>query len=385
MLRAKAVHIITKMELGGAQENTLFTVNHLNPALFESYLITGPGGELSGEASAFKNFFTAPDLIREVRPWRDLKAFFQIRTFLKKIKSRSPASLPVIVHTHSSKAGILGRWAARSCGMSLIVHSIHGFGFNDYQHALVRGFYILLEKLTARITIKFIAVSRANMDKGVSLGIFSPGKALLIRSGIDLMRFQHPQNPRQVIRQELGIPEDAPLVVMVACFKPQKAPVDFIRACARVRQEAPETHFLLVGDGALRTDVEKEIKTLNLSGCVHLAGWRRDISDILHAADIAALSSLWEGLPRVIPQAMCAGLPVVATNVDGSPEAVEEGVNGFLAAPGDSKKLAELLIDCIRNPEKSREMGMRGKALAAEFDIYKMVQDQEELYKNLIP
>jgi glycosyltransferase involved in cell wall biosynthesis len=385
MIQAKVVHIITKMELGGAQENTLFTVTHLNSELFRTFLVVGRGGELFEEARELQNTFIIPDMVRAIRPLQDIKAFYQIKGILQKIKNCDPVSVPVIVHTHSSKAGILGRWAAKASGISLILHSIHGYGFNDYQSFLVKKFYVLLEKLTSRITTKFIAVSRGNIEKGVTLNIFPRNKVVLIRSGIDINRFQSPQTPKTGIRKSLGIPDTALVVVMVACFKPQKAPLDFIRACGLVKREVSGSYFLLVGDGELRTAIQEEIRRQNLQECFCIPGWRRDVPEILHAADVFALSSLWEGLPRVLPQAMCAGIPIVATRVDGSPEAVHHGVNGFLVHPGDIKGLAEKIIFCLKNPGEAVAMGIRGRNRVGEFDIYKMVKDQEDIYSGLLP
>ncbi|MEI6127564.1 MAG: glycosyltransferase family 4 protein [Pseudomonadota bacterium] len=384
MIKAKVVHIITRMELGGAQENTLFSVSHINPETFETFLVTGRGGELYNEAREFKNTFIAPDLIREIKPAQDIKAFFQILTILKNIKNLAPPALPVIVHTHSSKAGILGRWAAKAAGLPILLHSIHGFGFNDYQPFAVRFFYWVLERITSPITTKFIAVSQANIEKGLALKIFPSTKAVLIRSGIDIKRFQQPELPARCVKKSLGIPDTAPVVAMIACFKPQKAPLDFVRACALVHKNIPKAHFLLIGDGELRSDIEAEILALNLPEVFHLTGWRRDVPELLHAADVFALSSLWEGLPRVLPQAMCAGIPIVATKVDGSPEAVRDGINGFLIHPGAIIRLAEKILFCLNNPEQAREMGSRGKSLVEEFDMHTMIKDQENLYSELV-
>jgi len=189
MKKAKIVHIITKMELGGAQQNTLFTVSHLNPEQFDTFLLAGPGGELFDEASTFSGFHVVPDLVREIRPIRDLKTVFQIKRILKHIKAEEPSHVPLIVHTHSSKAGILGRWAAKFAGISHIIHSVHGFGFHDYQHPLIKKAFIFLEQITSPITSYFIAVSSENIEKGVALNIFTRQKTRLIRSGIDISFF----------------------------------------------------------------------------------------------------------------------------------------------------------------------------------------------------
>ena len=174
------------------------------------------------------------------------------------------------------------------------------------------------------------------------------------------------------------------MVANISCLKPQKAPLDFIRACRLVHEEIPDAHFLLVGDGVLRSAVEKEIIEKNLQGCVHLLGWRRDIPGIIQEIDVLALTSLWEGLPRVLPQAMACGVPVAATRVDGSPEAVRDEENGFLVNPGDVAAFARKLIFLLNNPGKAREMGKRGSELVEEFDCKKMVLDQEKLYGELL-
>ena len=382
MNRAKIVHIITKMELGGAQQNTLFTVTHLNADEFQPYLVAGPGGELYEEAQAFERFHLAPDLIREVRPLQDGRAFFQIKKLLKKIRAEAPADAPLIVHTHSSKAGILGRLAARSAGVRVIIHSIHGYGFHGGQAAPVRWFYILLERLIGGFTTCFIAVARANIEKGVALKLFPRERVRLIRSGIDFRQFANPAVPRAEMRGQLGIAPDCPLAIMVACLKPQKAPLDYVRVCSRIAARLPRAHFLLAGDGLLRSALEDHIRAAGLSEKFHLLGWRQDIASLLHASDALVLTSLWEGLPRVIPQAMSAGLPVVVTRVDGSPEAVRQNETGFVLEPGDIDGIAKQTVHLLENPEKARQMGRAGRALVAEFDIFTMMAEQEALYRE---
>jgi glycosyltransferase involved in cell wall biosynthesis len=382
--KAKIVHIITKMELGGAQQNTLYTVSHLNPEKFQVYLITGPGGELYEQALAWGNTLVVADLIREIRPLQDFRAFVELCRLLKKIKHAPPSDAPVIVHTHSSKAGIIGRWAARCSAVPTIIHSIHGFGFHEQQPWWIRKFFIVLERLTARITTRFIAVSKANKALGESLHIFSPDTAVVIRSGIAIPQFQHPRIAGDTLRSELGIPRTAPVVSMIACLKPQKAPLDFIAVCDLVRQSLPEAHYLLVGDGVMREAVEREVEKRALREHLHLLGWRHDIAELLQVTDVLALTSRWEGLPRVFPQAMAAGVPIVATRVDGAPEAVIDGVNGFLLAPGNLAEMAQKIIFLLKNPLTARSMGEKGAAMVEEFDIEEMMRQQEALYEHLL-
>ena len=384
MDRTTVVHIITKLELGGAQQNTLFTVTHLDRDAYNPVLVSGNEGMLVDEAARLTdvNVHLLPDLVREIRPFKDIRAFIKMRRILKQAQ-KGVNSSNAIVHTHSSKAGILGRWAARLAGIRLIVHSVHGFSFNGYQPSLVRAFYVFLERITARITTAFVTVSEADREEGIAKGIFKRDDVTLIRSGIDIKRFCDLSCDRISLRGKLGVDRDAPVIAMVACFKPQKAPLDFVRVAKVVLDERSDARFFLVGDGLLRPQVETLIDQLKITDKVLLLGWRRDIPEIMHSIDLLLLTSLWEGLPRVLPQAMASGIPVVATSVNGSPEAVQNGLNGYLLPPGDVEGMARKILYLINNPGEARAMGQKGRELVEEFDIWKMVKQQELLYANL--
>lgn len=391
MDRTKIVHIITKLELGGAQQNTLFTVAHLTRSIYEPVLISGTEGLLVEDAVKLKDVkvYLIPELVRQIRPLKDVMVLLKLKRILKQLKLDAGAKIPggssaIIVHTHSSKAGILGRWAARLAGIRLIIHSIHGFSFNDFQPSLMKAFYIFLERVTSIITTKFIAVSKSNIGKGISERIFTRDQVILIRSGIDVRKYQQVRLDRVKKRKELGINAGIPLVAMIACFKPQKSPLDFVRIAKIVSNENSEARFLLIGDGVLRSKIEELIEKLEIEDKILLLGWRRDIPEIMSCIDILVHTSLWEGLPRVLPQAMASGIPVVATEVDGAPEAIQNGVNGFLLPPRDINGMAEKIIYLIKHPEKTSEMGEKGKRLVEEFDIWKMVEQQEELYSGLL-
>jgi glycosyltransferase involved in cell wall biosynthesis len=376
------VHIITKLELGGAQENTLFTVAHLDRHRFRPCLITNPEGLLLPEALTLKGVktFFIPELIREINPLMDIRALFKIKGILQEIKKDDS---PMIVHTHSSKAGVLGRWGAWFARADVIIHTIHGFGFHDYQPLPLKGFLIFLEMVTALITDAFIAVSQANIKKGIDSGIFAEQKATLIRSGIELEEFTGIKGKRHKKKKKLGIEPGLSLVSMIGCLKPQKAPLDYIEVAHRVLQER-EARFILVGDGELREKVEKKADQLGLGERFKLLGWRRDIPEVLAATDIFCLTSLWEGLPRVLPQAMALGIPIVATNVDGTPEAVIHNVNGFVTKPRDTKAMAERIIYLLDHPHEAKQMGKQGKKMVREFDIRRMLREQEDLYLKLL-
>jgi glycosyltransferase involved in cell wall biosynthesis len=227
-------------------------------------------------------------------------------------------------------------------------------------------------------------VSKANIEKGINKRIFSKDKAVLIRSGIDIKEFQKAGFNRIKRRGKLGFDAEIPLVAMVACFKPQKSPLDFVWVAKIVSDEINEVRFLLVGDGVLRSEIEELIGKLKIDDKVVLLGWRDDIPEIMNCIDILVLTSLWEGLPRVFPQAMASGVPVIATKVDGAQEAIKNDINGYLLPPKDINGIAEKVIYLIRHPEKASEMGEKGKSLVEEFSIWKMLEQQEELYASLL-
>ncbi len=382
MTRIPVLHIITRLIVGGAQENTMLTAALLDPDRYAVDIVSGPQtgseGSLIEEVRAHGIPLTIePALVREVNPLKDLQALFRLTGFIRRGRY-------TIVHTHSSKAGILGRWAARLAGTPVIVHTVHGWGHHERQHPLVRRFYILLERATARITDKLIVVSPRNTEKGLADGIGTPEKYITIRSGIELDRFLKPTRPREAVREELGIPPDVPVVGTVTRLSPQKAPLDFVDAAAHVAARRPDVHFVIVGDGPLRAEMEAAIAVRSLTDRVHLTGLRRDVPDLMHSFDVFALTSLWEGLPRVLPQAMTTGLPIVATAVDGNAEAVTDGVNGFLTPPGVPQALAAALLRLLEDSVLARRMGEAGRRKAGEFSAHRMVSDIAALYDTLL-
>ncbi len=379
----KVVHIITKLELGGAQQNTLYTVSHLDKTEFIPILITGLEGLLVDDAKRLGiEAHFLPSLVREINPVKDIQALFDIRRLLLSIKRSSQS--PIIVHTHSSKAGIIGRWAAYLAGIPVIIHTYHGYGFNDYQSILQRWFFIFLERLTAKITTRFIAVSKNNIEKGINAKIFSSDDVELIRSGIDISEFSDVKIDKAIKKKELGVELGKPLVGMIACFKPQKAPLDFVKAAHLVCQKMSDVRFVVAGDGELRPPMEELINSLDLKDKIKLLGFRRDIPEIMKCLDVFVLTSLWEGLPKVIVQTIAAGIPIVATEVDGSSEVIKNGINGFLVKPGDVEGIAEKIMYILQKPKDFKFEISGLKSILDEFDINLMVKKQGKLYEALV-
>lgn len=374
-------HIITKLELGGAQEVALYAVSHLDRSKYRPVLIAGPGGLLTDEARRLSHVdvHILPELGRSIRLVGDLAALVKLTTLLRRLR-------PTVVHTHSSKAGILGRWAAWMAGVPVIVHTIHGYGITPAQPRWIQRLLVMIERFTGWITTHWIAVSQADIRKGSSWGLFHDNVAL-VRPGIDPQPFQRAvdRGERERIRREFGAQATTQLVGSVACFKPQKAPEDFIAVAHRVMTALPDVRFVLVGDGELRPRVEALIARYGIQDRVHLAGWRRDVPAIMHVLDTFLLTSHWEGLPRVLLEARAVGVPVVATNVGGADEVIIDQAVGELCQAGDIQSLADAVIRRLSNRTESSDV-CRAKSgrLPQEFYIEETVRQYEQIYEQLL-
>lgn len=378
----KVVHVITHLALGGATETVLTTCRLADPARFEMSVLSGETiwEEATLEAAARQDGITLhhmPSLIRTIRPPADLGAYRDLVAWLRRAR-------PDIVHTHGSKAGFLARLAARAAGIPVVVHTVHGWGHHARQHPLVRRVYVALERRAAHVTDCLVAVAVANRDKGLADGIGTSPQYQVIHSCIDIAAFRDVAVDVPAVRASLGIPPEAPVIGTIGRLAPQKAPQDFVRMAALVHAARPDTHFVWVGGGPLESMVRGQIAEAGLSEAFHLLGYRDDVPQLLRVMDVFALCSLWEGLPRVFAQAMCAALPIVATCVDGAPEAITEGENGFLVAPQDMVAMAEHILALLADPILRRAMGQCGRALAApKFDEKHMVHQLEALYLRL--
>ncbi len=376
--RLRVAHLITRLELGGAQLNTLHTCRNLPADRFEVHLVTGPGGILDSRArenTEYRVHFV-PGLGRKLNPVNDLLALFRLIACLRRID-------PDVVHTHSSKAGILGRWAAWFAGVPVRVHTFHGFGFHDAQAPLYRRLLVQAERWTARITTYVLAVSMETLKAGERERVLDPARAECLHSGVDLESLRGIRADRRKLLEWIGAAGDPPLVGMVACLKPQKNPVDFLRVAERVLPEMPDARFLVIGDGHLRRQMERQIHKRGLMGRVHLLGWRRDVAEIVAALDLLVLTSRWEGLPRVFAEARAVGVPIVATRVGGAVEAIRDGSSGFLVEPGDVQGMARHVLRLLRDPYLRRELARQARLGLEEFDIRSMVDRQEKLYLEL--
>jgi glycosyltransferase involved in cell wall biosynthesis len=375
-IKLKVCHIITKLELGGAQRNTLYTVSHLDKQAFDTILISGKGGILDAEARALKDtrVYFAAHLFRKINPFLDILALIELWKILSKEK-------PLIVHTHSSKAGILGRWAAKLAGVKVIIHTYHGFGFHDFQNPIIRLLYVILERATAFVTDSLIVVANTDREKGLKRGIGTPDKYTLIRSGISARELMNTSVNKEAKRRELGLGPDSKIVTTVGPFKPQKNLSDFIRLARLVKDKNPGAEFLVIGDGRERGKLESLAVEQGINGAIRFLGWRKDVPELLAISDVFVMTSLWEGLPRAILEAMCLGLPVVANGVDGVNDVVINGSTGFLSRPLDPAQAAGFVVGLLADGKAARAMGEKGREfIGREFDIDEMVRQQEALY-----
>jgi glycosyltransferase involved in cell wall biosynthesis len=378
--RRTIVHVITRLELGGAQQNTLYCMAHHDRERFFPVLVAGEGGELDTEAGSIRDagVHLLPYLRHPISPFHDPPAVFRLASLFRKVGAD-------LVHTHSSKAGVLGRLAARLAKVPAIVHTVHGWSFNDTQPAPIRGFYTAIERRLARFTDRLVVVSSLNREKGLALDIGRERQYRVIHSGIDIDTYRRPEKSRDQVRAELGFSEEHFVVGTVACLKQQKAPLDFVRCAAKAIRQDPGLRFFIAGDGPLRSEAEEAIREAGIGDKVRLLGWRRDVVDLYHAMDLFLLTSLFEGLPRAVLQSMAAGTPVVATSVDGTPEVVLDRVTGLLIPPGSPDEAAEAVLAIARDEPLATVLASSASAMLGDkFEIDRMVQDLDDMYGELL-
>ncbi|MBI1797648.1 MAG: glycosyltransferase family 4 protein [Candidatus Eisenbacteria bacterium] len=378
----RVLHVITRMIIGGAQENTMLSCALIDRDRFPSEILCG--AETGDEGSLHEEcrergvpLHLEPSLVRRIDNGLDLRALIRLTRFLRRRRFD-------VVHTHTVKAGILGRIAARLAGVPVIVHTAHGWAFTRADPWAVHWVGIGLEQALARISQALVVVAANDRELGLAKGIGHPDRYHVIRSGIELERYMNVVVDRTAARERLGLPATAFVVGAVGRLVRGKAPLDMFAAFRSVAAARPDAHLVFVGDGPLRPDLEAAARAAGLGDRVHVLGMRRDVPELLRVFDVLALASLWEGLPRVFPQAMAAGLPIVATHVAGAPEAIVPGENGWLVEPGDHAAMARHLTDLARDPAAARAMGARGLARVDEFSARRMVDQLAELYARLV-
>jgi glycosyltransferase involved in cell wall biosynthesis len=378
----KIVHIITRLIIGGAQENTLLSCQGQHARGHDVTLITGPaigpeGSLLERAQSGGYRVEIIDEMRRSILPLKDLAAYQQLRKRLEEIR-------PDIVHTHSSKAGILGRRAAHAvAGGAAIIHTIHGLAFTASTNRLVNHAYKILERRAARITHKIVCVADAMRDQSLAAGIGRADQYVTIYSGMETAPFLNPHVPRDVVRKELGIRDEHIVVGTIARLFDLKGHDDLIDIAPRLCQKFPNLRFLWVGDGLLREEFESRIGRIGLSERFILTGLvpPTKIPQLTNAMDILVHPSRREGLARALPQGALCGLPCVTYDIDGAKEGVLDGKSGFVLPPFDKRKLSNVIELLIVDPPIRSSMGATGRQFAlTRFDASVMVDALQRVY-----
>jgi len=381
----RVTHVITRLVVGGAQENTLATVRGLRARTgLDVRLLSGPttGPEGSLEKTAREIFSDAPDqfsLVPElIRPVHPLKDYLALRA-LEKIFRRQK---PDIVHTHSGKAGFLGRLAAKRAGVPLIFHHIHGPSFGPFQGALANLAFTAAEKRAATVTDHFFCSANAMTRRYLAAGIGKPGKFTRIFSGFNVDSYLNASHSLP-LRRQLDLDESHFVIGKIGRLFKLKGHADLVTAFAALLPQAPHARLLLVGDGVLRGEIENQIRILGLTGKVILTGLvpPDEVARYVGVMDCLAHLSYREALSRALPQALAAGKPVVAYDFDGAEEVCLENVTGFVVRTGDTDAAARRLLQLAGDPALRRRLGQAGAAFVKEnFSVEKMVDDQYQVY-----
>jgi glycosyltransferase involved in cell wall biosynthesis len=378
----KIVHIITRLILGGAQENTLLTVEQQHyrqrqPVTLITGPPLGPEGSLLERAQAKGLDVRVIDAMRRsIHPWRDLVTYRQLLQMLRELK-------PDVVHTHSSKAGILGRAAAARVGIRAIVHTVHGPPFHRYQRRSLNRMYIAAERWAARRTTAFICVSDAMTDQFVEAGVAPRDMFRTIYSGMEVEPFLNPPRPRSEVRRELQFNDSDVVVGKIARLFELKGHDDVIQAARAVVARCPNVKFLFVGDGIWRDRLSGMIAAEGLTEHFRFTGLVPPdrVPELIHAMDVVVHCSLREGLARVLPQALIAAKPVVSYDVDGAREVVLPDRTGFLLPPQSIGGLEQALIRLAEDADLRARWGAEGRRLFADrFRHDRMADEIMEVY-----
>jgi glycosyltransferase involved in cell wall biosynthesis len=369
--RVRVLHVITHLDHGGATDNTLLTVAGLDRSRYQVDLAAGPGDLEAKARAAADRLFLLPGLARALGRPADLRAAVALWRL---------AAGYDIVHTHTAKAGVLGRFAARARKVPAVVHTIHAFPVSPGMSWPVRRALLAVERRAARCADRIIAVCDANAREAQALGIATPERLAVVVSGVPTATLVTGDRARG--RAVLGLPDGVPVVGTVTRFMEQKAPLDFVAAARRIVAADPAAHVLVVGDGPLRAEVERAAAG---EPRIHLLGFRDDVPDLLAASDVLAFSSRWEGLGRALTEAVLAAKPVVATAVNGVPDLVVDGATGHLVPPGRPDLLAQRTLAVLGLPDRGASLGAAGAArIAGRFDVSSMVAGIDALYREAL-
>ena len=381
----RVLQIITRMILGGAQEHALLLAEGLDrlpdyEVTFISGVDQGREGELLSRTRETTHLIVVPELGRNINPFSDVVALWKLYCLIRRGRYH-------VVNTHSSKAGVLGRIAAKMAGTPIVVHTLHGLGLNDYQPWVINRLWWAVKKFCAPMTDHYASVSNIISQKAINLGIARPEKFSTIYTGMELDWFLNAKVDPLAVRREFGIPPDALVVGKVARLVAQKGHEHVVAAAPEIVKRYPQVRFLFVGDGDCFEQVRESARALGLLDNFVFAGLvpRERIPEMIAAMDVFIHMGLWEGLPRVLPQALAMGKPCVAFDVDGNPEVVIPGKTGYLVRAGDTVELAEAVSRLLGDPQLRARMGESGRRqVDPAFRTETMVRETAALYARLM-
>lgn len=380
----RILHVITRMILGGAQENTLLSVLGQTELGHEVRLCsgptTGPEGSLVREArEKGVDFAECPELLREISPLNDLRTERRLRRLIRDYR-------PDVVHTHSSKAGVLGRMAAWAERVPAVVHTIHGLPFHPYQGKAAHFLYVQAERFAARRCHRIVCVADAMAEQAAAAGVAPRAKFLTVYSGMDTAPFLDDARDRDAIRARYGFSPQDFVIGKVARLFELKGHEFLFAAFGRLAREFPQAKLLLVGDGLLRGEFERQVAAAGWGERVRFAGLvpHQQVPEAIWAMDLLAHCSLREGLARVLPQALLSGVPVASFDIDGAREVVVNGKTGFLVPPGDVAGLESAIRAALADYPAAKRLALAGRELCRErFDWRKMCRVLLDLYESL--
>jgi glycosyltransferase involved in cell wall biosynthesis len=376
----RVLHIHTMPIISGSGINTFLSMRGMDKRLYDAELLCAPGGPLIDLVRSWNmKVRTLKSLVQPLNPIKDLLALTNITFFLK----RNPYH---IVHTHNSKAGFLGRLAAKLAGIPVIVHTVHGFAFHDEEPSWRRMLFKTLERMASRWCDKMIFISQPLIDWGLRERVASEKKTVKIYSGIELERFSPASDKiKESVRKKWGIGRHEAVIGIVSKLWEGKGHHTLIEAFKMIRSEINNARLVVVGEGYLYDRLVQYANNLGLKDSVLFTGFQADVSEIITTFDVAVLPSFFEGMGRVLLEAMAMEKPVVASRVGGIPDLVEHGVNGFLVTPGDVEELAEAIVKTLADKGLAEKMGRAGrKKISAKYSADHMVGSIEKLYRDLL-
>ena len=370
----QVLYIITKLELGGAQKVCLSLIEGLRKTGNTSILISGNQGNLVETIKNKSNIYLIDTFKRELLlrgVFQEIKNFFRLITVIRSLKKEYPG---LIVHTHSTKAGLLGRWAAFCAGIKKRVHTVHGFGFHPYQNKLGWSINYALELFTCFITSHYICVSSYDVKKGIKLLPRFAKKHSIIRAAVDENSFK----PAQKITSDY-----AKLFTFgtVACFKRQKNLFDLLYAFKECHQKNPHIKLEIIGNGQYRTAIEQWIHHNNFKQQIILHGWQKNVTSFMQTWDAFILSSLWEGLPCAIVEARLLKLPVLCYDSGGIHDVIYHGQNGLIYKPKDWQELAKGMLQISQDKLLQSTLQNYQDDLS-DFTLTTMINKHLDLYKS---